>query len=493
MKKFLPIITIGFLILSGIGAAALTSDVNEFDSEPVDLKNTNSGSRDSTHTVFGTYGTATWCGYCKYAHGALKELYAEGALDFFYVSLVCDMNTIAYSHASNDYNLYGYPTLWWDGGYKVDVGAGSIPAAKSTYTSSINQAGARPVEDIDIDLSVAWLGGTEMKIDASVTNNEGATYGGHVRVFITEIVSSMGWYDTAGQLYTFTFLDFAFNEPLSLSAGGSWSDSMNWDGSSHGYSSITEDNIMVIAVVYNDEWHQGYSYPPSSNPFDAYYVDECVGVVPGGGGTGDPPETPSAPTGPSEGIEGVEYSFSASTIDPNGDDILYQFDWGNGVHSGWYGPETSGVAVDGSYIWTEAGTYDVRVRAKDDNGSSESAWSAPATITILEGVSLDISEIQGGLLKVATTIDNLGGAEATDVSWNIAMNGGFLLLNGGTSGTFASIPAGGSQEISSKLTIGFGKITIMVTCEMVDGPSDSRQQGATVLLFLISMSPGGGI
>jgi hypothetical protein len=35
---------------------------------------------------------------------------------------------------------------------------------------------------------------------------------------------------------------------------------------------------MVIAAVFNDEWNQGYSYPPSENPFDAYYVDDTVGV-----------------------------------------------------------------------------------------------------------------------------------------------------------------------------------------------------------------------
>jgi hypothetical protein len=303
----------------------------------------------------------------------------------------------------------------------------------------------------------------------------------------------MGWYDTNGDPYTFPLLYMAFDEALSITPGGSWSDSLTWDGATYGFTTITEENIMVIGAVFNDEWHQGYSYPPSSNPFDAYYVDDAIGVEPGGGGTSAPPETPAAPIGPAEGIAGIETTFSGVTTDPNGDDVLYQFDWGNGMYSGWYGPEASGVAVEGSYIWIESGTYDVRVRAKDDNGSSESAWSAPTTITILEGPSLDIAEIQGGMLKVTTSIDNPGEAEATDVSWNIAVSGGFLLLDGGNSGTFASIPAGGSQEISSKPIIGFGKTKIMVSCEMVDGPSDQRQQGATVLLFFISMSPGGGI
>ena len=332
--------------------------------------------RDFTHTVLGEYGTATWCGYCKYAHGALKELYAEGDLDFYYVTLVCDMNSIAYSHAVNDYNLYGYPTLWWDGGYKVDVGAGSIPGAKATYTTAINQCGARAVEDIDIDLLVTWLSGTNMQIDVSVDNNEASTYGGHIRVYITEIESSMGWYDTAGKLYTFPFLDFAFNEPLSISAGGSWSDSTTWDGSTHGYSSITEDNLMVIAAVFNDEWHQGYSYPPSGNPFDAYYVDDAVGYRVG---NNRPPNTPS---NPSPGNGGSDIIVEASLSWTGGDP-----DWFNSVsYDLYFGTSSPPPLIVGNQSETTYDppglldfdeTYYWKIVSWDDEGASTSGpqWS----------------------------------------------------------------------------------------------------------------------
>ena len=30
----------------------------------------------ATHTPLAEFGTATWCGYCKYAHAALKNVYA---------------------------------------------------------------------------------------------------------------------------------------------------------------------------------------------------------------------------------------------------------------------------------------------------------------------------------------------------------------------------------------------------------------------------------
>ena len=88
MKKIIPIIIVGIFVLSGLGAVALNSD---------NLENeTNYGNeRDQTHTVFAEYGTATWCGYCKYAHGALKNIFAEGNYQFYYVSLVDDKNSYA--------------------------------------------------------------------------------------------------------------------------------------------------------------------------------------------------------------------------------------------------------------------------------------------------------------------------------------------------------------------------------------------------------------
>ena len=34
-------------------------------------------SADFTHTVFAELSTATWCPYCRYAHAALRNIYAN--------------------------------------------------------------------------------------------------------------------------------------------------------------------------------------------------------------------------------------------------------------------------------------------------------------------------------------------------------------------------------------------------------------------------------
>lgn len=195
------------------------------------------------------------------------------------------MNVHAYDRCTS-YNLYRTPTVWFDGGYEVIRGASSIPDAKAAYETAIVDCGNRSVPDIETTLDVAWVGDATMVIDVAFQNNDPASYFGYLRVFVCEIESSMGWVDCNGTPYPYPFLDFAFNEPIAMGAGGTWTGSTTWDGNLHddGYGNtfgnITSDNIMVMAVVFNAEWHQGYSRPPDLNPFDAYYVDETVAAVP---------------------------------------------------------------------------------------------------------------------------------------------------------------------------------------------------------------------
>jgi len=237
------------------------------------------GDSRATHVPFAEYATATWCGYCKYGHGALKQIYAAGNHEFYYVTLITDKNSKAQQRV-NQYNVYGYPTAYFDGGSKVNVGAGSIPSAKAAYNSSLTACESRPVNDIDVEVVAQWFGDATMSVCAYVTNNEPGDYNGRIRVYVTEIESSMNWKDTTGKPYTFAFLDFAMNETLSIPSGDTWALCVQYDGKLSGYNNIQPDNIMVIGAVFDDTWHQGYSYPPSSNPFDAYYVDDTDGTMP---------------------------------------------------------------------------------------------------------------------------------------------------------------------------------------------------------------------
>jgi len=99
-----------------------------------------------------------------------------------------------------------------------------------------------------------------------------------------------------------------------------------------------------------------------------------------------PPETPPRPNGPTEGIVNYNYTFSTSTTDPEGNQIYYKWNWGDGTFSNWLGPYDSGDVVLARHTWTEAGTYEVRVKAQDIY-SHESSWSDPKTIHIVNNLN----------------------------------------------------------------------------------------------------------
>jgi hypothetical protein len=198
----------------------------------------------------------------------------------------------------------------------------------------------------------------------------------------------------------------------------------------------------------------------------------------------EPPETPAVPSGPVNGIQGFEYTFSAVTTDPEGDQVFYMFDWGDGNYSSWVGPYASGVSGSAAYTWETEGTYDVKVKAKDTN-DGESDWSPAHQITIL-GIALEISDISGGLFKVKTTVKNIGGSTANNINWSITATGGFILSGKETTGSILILEPGDERTVTSKAIIGFGKTVIKVTAS-IPGYEVSKEQNATVLLFFISI------
>ena len=94
-----------------------------------------------------------------------------------------------------------------------------------------------------------------------------------------------------------------------------------------------------------------------------------------------PPNKPSKPSGAVNGITGTSYTYSTHTTDPDGDNVYYFFDWGDGSTTGWLGPFASGNTISTSHMWGSVGTYSIKVKAKDVN-NAESEWSDSLTVTI---------------------------------------------------------------------------------------------------------------
>lgn len=200
----------------------------------------------------------------------------------------------------------------------------------------------------------------------------------------------------------------------------------------------------------------------------------------------EPPFKPQRPTGPPQGFTSNNYTYSTSTTDPEGDQLYYQWDWGDGTTSDWAGPYESGITISEDHAWSQTGTFEVKVKAKDPS-NGESQWSDSLIVIISEAPSIEIGDIHGGFFKVQAVLKNTGSVDITRVDWTISLDGGVILLGKQTSGRVMVIPAGGEATITSDVILGLGKTLITVTAEKPAVSSAVKEQEASVLLFFIKV------
>ena len=93
------------------------------------------------------------------------------------------------------------------------------------------------------------------------------------------------------------------------------------------------------------------------------------------------PNKPSKPSGPTSGKKGTSCTYTTSATDPDGDQLYYMYDWDDGTPLEWDGPYASGATASISHTWDSAGTYAIKVKAKDLWGE-ESDWSDPLSVSM---------------------------------------------------------------------------------------------------------------
>jgi len=192
------------------------------------------------------------------------------------------------------------------------------------------------------------------------------------------------------------------------------------------------------------------------------------------------PNTPEQPIGPNSGSVGINYEFSASTTDPEQNDICYQFDWGDGEIGEWTDYVADSTAVFESHYWNDEGTYSVRVRAKDTRGLI-SEWSDPASLLILPP-EIEIQTIKN-TGKLGFSFSNQGDADYTDISWSFEVSGGFFgKIDISDSGIFDTFSSGETKEFTlDSFLFGFGDVSIDVICDQTQLHEDIRLFGPFIL------------
>ena len=108
-----------------------------------------------------------------------------------------------------------------------------------------------------------------------------------------------------------------------------------------------------------------------SNNSESAYSAEVVYTT---GVQNSNPAMPSVSDGPTNGIPQTEYSFSTVASDPDGDDLDYRYDWGDGTISDW------GMSSQ-SHAWTSSGNFCVKAQAQDIHGAN-SDWSSCVFVSI---------------------------------------------------------------------------------------------------------------
>ncbi len=119
--------------------------------------------------------------------------------------------------------------------------------------------------------------------------------------------------------------------------------------------------------------------------------------------TGDnmPPYKPDIQLAPAFGRPKIQLNFSVATTDPDGDDIFYMWNWGDGSYTNWLGPYSSGLNMTANHKWNESGEFEIKVKAKDSH-DAESIWSDPVKIIIEnKPPNLEITKpIQGAIYLI---------------------------------------------------------------------------------------------
>ncbi len=319
--------------------------------------NSESSAHTENRAVFCEEVTATWCIGCSNTAEALHEIHNSDS-SFYYVAMVTDKNEKAADRVK-EYNLAGYPTSFFEGGYSVVFGGKS---GTEPYENAIEDCRARTVPIVDISVNVSWLGESDIGISINIESNEN-TYHGHLRAYVVEPHSR--WNDNDGNPYHFGFLDFAVDKDVTIE--GSFSEEITWNGSAAGYGDIARDNIMVITVLFNSEGHTSYSDPPSDTyPFTAYYVDGVAAASP-------PEDSPSVvritekPPSPA-GYNNVTLRWEGSDDFTPDNEILYSYLL-VGHDSGWsqWGHETEKICE------LADDTYTFMVKGKDNAGQESTA------------------------------------------------------------------------------------------------------------------------
>jgi hypothetical protein len=201
------------------------------------------------------------CSECPKIAAMVDELYDSGDYPFYYVTLPEENDKAA--ARIKEYNVWGYPTIYLDGGYDLIVGSNT---QKSVIGDKILSSVARDRSNLSVTVTAERKdNSSEITLTILIDNYESELYTGQLRVYLTEIISTTGQGNSPTR---FSFIEFLIDEEIQVPVNKNISLTRIVD-----ISEFDDENLMIFAVVFNSETHFKYSQPPDKNQFNAHYVD----------------------------------------------------------------------------------------------------------------------------------------------------------------------------------------------------------------------------
>jgi len=151
-----------------------------------------------------------------------------------------------------------------------------------------------------------------------------------------------------------------------------------------------------------------------------------------------PPFKPTVLDGPPKAGKDISLEFLTVAPDPEGDNVSYQWDWGDGNVSDWFGPYEFGKRTSATHEWAENGSYEIKVRARDELGE-QSGWSKAYTVTIAPQVVVSNCK-PGYLYFIFLTFDKTYG-----YIYSLDLLGASLIISAG--GVGMRVDAAGSESV----------------------------------------------
>lgn len=147
----------------------------------------------------------------------------------------------------------------------------------------------------------------------------------------------------------------------------------NWDTTTHEFTVSIEDELdtyetYAVATTRNGE--KTYIYANTTlpktitlsldqNDIVLIELEKSIDTY--------PPDTPLI-QGPTTGKINTELTYTLKTTDPDQDSIYFYIDWGDGQKDIWLGPYQSNESIEITHTYQNEGTYEIRVKAKDQIG-----------------------------------------------------------------------------------------------------------------------------